>query len=323
MFHALLPAIPLIAAVLATPPKPAFDEQAFDFGRVVRGLAVVHEFVMRNDGTVPLVVSRITMTTPLVVSKVPGEIVPGASTRIPVRLDTTQLGGYFEGRILVFLAGTAEPEVLRFEGRVVESVEVSPRPAFYVGARRGEARQASLEIISHEPEPLAIHAVDYPPMRFTTRIETLDPGRRFRLTLIINPDGPGGRHRDVITVRTSSKNHPVLKIGANTYLRERVYAFPEEVDFGTVTARAAGALEHTVIVRSVEATGFHIRTASDIPFLTLRSERVSEADGYQLTVGIDAKAIRAGSLHGKLLIHTNDEEFPLLEVPVSGVILDR
>jgi hypothetical protein len=323
MFQALFAAIPLVLAVLALPPKPAFDADAFDFGRVTRGRAVDHEFVLINDGIEPLVVSKISMTTPLTVSKVPGEIAPGVSARIPVRLDTTRLRGYFEGRIFVFLAGCEEPEVLKFEGRVVDTVEVSPRAAFYLGARRGEARQASLEIINHEPEPLEIGGVDHAPGRFTTKIETLDPGRRYRITLTINPDGPGGRHRDVITVRTSSRNHPVLTIGANTNLRERVYAFPEEVDFGEVPARAVGALAQNVVVRSVGAADFQIRAVSDIPFLTLKSQRVPEIDGYQLTVGIDTTSVRAGPLRGKLLIRTNDEEFPLLEVPVSGLVLDR
>lgn len=323
MRQALIAALSLSAALLASQPKAAFDDRAFDFGRVFRGSSVVHEFVLRNKGTVPLAVSKISMTTPLVCVRVPGEIAPGAQAQIPLRLDTNTLRGRFEGRIFVVLAGTSEPEVLTFEGTVIESVEVSPRPAFFLGARRGEARQASLEIINHEPQPLTINAVEHATGLFTTKIETLDPGQRYRLTLIINPNGPGGRHRDVITVKTSSKNHPVLTISANTYVRERVYAFPEDVDFGAVPAVAAGALMQTVIVRSVGAAGFEIQAASDIPFLTVKSEKASEADGYQLTVGIDPKRVTAGALHGKLLIHTNDKDFPLLEVPVSGLILNR
>jgi hypothetical protein len=57
---------------------------------------------------------------------------------IRVRLDTSGLRGHFPGRIKVFLNDASLPEAdLSFEGQIVPLIEVSPAPAFFVGARRG------------------------------------------------------------------------------------------------------------------------------------------------------------------------------------------
>lgn len=327
---ALLVPIAGVLLIAAEPPKIAFSETTFDFGKAIRGTPVMHNFKVRNLGAATLGVTKISMTPPLVALEVPDRIVPGAEATIPFTLDTAQVRGLFEGRVLVFFAGSAQPEVLRFEGRVVETIEVSPRPAFFLGSRRGEARQASLDIINHEAEPLAIEAVEHATERFTTKLQTLEPGRRYRLTMMINPDGPGGRHREVITLKTGSKSHPLLSIAANTYLRERVYAFPEVVDFGAVavsqiraTPGSSDALSQIIMVRQAGGNAFEIKLSSDLPFLSLKSERTPEGDGYQLSVSLIAQRVKPGAIHGRISIETNDAEFPSMVVPVSGFLLDR
>ncbi len=112
------------------------------------------------------------------------------------------------------------------------TIELSPQPAFFVAGQRGRSNRAGIEIVNHEPVPLRIEKIEHPVERFTTQLETMKPGQRYRLTLALKPDGPGGRAADTILMRTSSKRMPVLKVAANTYLYERVHAFPDVVDFG-------------------------------------------------------------------------------------------
>ncbi|HXH84265.1 MAG TPA: hypothetical protein VNN07_15280 [Candidatus Tectomicrobia bacterium] len=77
-----------------------------------------------------------------------------------VTLDTSRLHGPYDGYVELALNDPARPGV-RFivEGRVVPPVEVSPRAAFFVAARRGEPREATLEVVNHEAEPLRIESV--------------------------------------------------------------------------------------------------------------------------------------------------------------------
>lgn len=218
---------------------------------------------------------------------------------------------------------------LAFNGRVISTVEVSPRPAFFIGAVRGEARQASLEIVNHESHPLRIGGIEHSTTRFTTRLETLEEGQRYRLTLALKPDGPGGRRSEPIVVRTSSKNHPRLTITANTYLRQRVYAFPDEVDLGALplaeirkNPAALKSLVQTVALHQVGGKDFRLTARATVPFLRLGTERGEQGDRYEIKVSLADAELRPGPIRGSIVIETNDREFPKLNLPVSGYLLE-
>src|SRR3989454_12763025 len=214
--------------------KAVFSEARFEFGEVLSGAVVEHDFVLSNPGSAPMLIEKVSMTTPLLVTQMPHEVAPGAEGKIHFKLDTVNLEGEFEGTILVFLNDPALPQAsLTFAGRVVPAIELSPRPAFFVAGQRGPGNRAAIEIVNHESEPLTIEKIEHPTERFTTQLETLKRGQRYRLTLALKPDGPGGKTSDIILMRTSSKRMPVLKVGANTYLYEKVHTFPDVVEFGT------------------------------------------------------------------------------------------
>lgn len=88
-------------------PKALFPEEGFEFGQVLSGTLVEHDFIVRNTGSLPLLIQKVSMTTPLLATRIPHEIAPGAEGRIHFKLDTTNLAGKFEGAILVFLNDAA------------------------------------------------------------------------------------------------------------------------------------------------------------------------------------------------------------------------
>lgn len=320
---------PLSVALSAEAPKAVIPEARFAFGKVMQGTAIEHEFILRNEGTAVLRISGIRLTAPLVLGRMPAHIEPKAEVRLRFQLDTSKLSGPFEGQILISLNDPALPETrLFFEGQVVPPIELSPRPAFFVAARRGELRQTTIEIINHEPEPVQINSVEHPKERFATKLETIEEGRRYRLTLILNPDGPGGKKTETITVKTSSRSAPLLKIPANTYLRERVYAFPDEVDLGSLRLTDIKAqpdllqrTAQTLMVYQWGGSDFRVKLRTDLPMLDLKWERGPKGDRYQATVTLIGEKLQAGPIKGSIIIETNDPEFPSLTVPVSGFIL--
>ena len=201
-------AISAVSAVSARSgaPKAVVPVARFEFGEVLSGAVVECDFIVKNEGGAPLVIQRVAMTAPLVVTRMSREVAPGAEGTIHFRLDTANLAGTFRGVIVVFLNDPALPEAsLAFEGTVVPAIEVSPLPGFFVAGLRGRGGQKAIEIVNHESEPLQLEKVEHLTERFTTQLETLEPGRRYRLTLHLRPDGPGGKSTGTILLRTSSK----------------------------------------------------------------------------------------------------------------------
>jgi Protein of unknown function (DUF1573) len=329
-------AILLLAAALSSPvaaapdsPRATVSHTDFQFGRVLSGPALVHEFVLRNNGVTPLRVLRIQLTTPLVVTKMPAVVAPGTEAPIDVKLETSGLRGLFTGTIQILLEGSELPEItLTIAGEIVPLVEISPAPAFFLGARRGENRHASVDIINHAAEPLRIVEVSHSQDKFTTTLETLEEGQRYRLTMFLKPDGPGGKQSESIVLRTSSQSAPTVTIAANTYLRERVYTFPDAVDFGVLSLgsiqRDPGLLDaftQRLMVYQFGGTDFVIRLRDGLPQLRVTPERGPQGDRYQNTVALVREQLRVGTIRGSIVFATNDSQFREVVVPVVGTII--
>jgi hypothetical protein len=311
-------------SVTSNRPNTAFSEARFDFGEVLSGVMVEHEFALRNEGSAPVVIEKVSMTPPLLVTQMPHAVPPGGEGKIHFKLDTTSLEGKFDGAILFSLNDPALPQSgLAFSGFVIPPIELSPRPAFFVAGQRGQLGQAIIEIVNHESSPLRLEKIEHPMERFTTKLETLKPGQRYRLTLALKPDGAAGRASDIILIRTSSKRMPVLKVGANTYLYERVHTFPDVVDFGTWSDSDANRTPMVLMIHQEGGTDFKVQLSTDVPGLSLKSERGPKGDRYQVELNLVSEKNRAGPITGSIFIDTNDREFQRVVVPVRAQIVDR
>ena len=304
----------------ANAPQAVLRETVFDFGEVVRGRRVEHEFTIGNAGSAPLMIHKAAMTPPLRIERMPAQVPPGGSAALRFVLDTGRVAGRFEGQVILFLNDGRLPEVrLAVEGNVVNVVEVAPIPAFFVAAARGERKEQALEILNHDATALKIEAVQHPPGRFTSRLETVAAGQRYRLTVAVRPDAAAGRSTDAIEVRTSNASRPVVRIPVNLWIHERVYAFPEAVDLGTVPASVLDPAE-TVMVYQAGGKDFRATARTDLPGVDLLMERGREGDRYQLTVRLRRGKTHRGPIKGVIWVETNDREFPRVAVPVTGMV---
>ena len=314
------------------PAKPAEEDpfaERFDFGAAGTEAPVEHTFMFKNEGTEALEIANVQMSPPLVVTRMSARVAPGETGRVTVRLGTPREVGEFKSPVVVKFKGNTAPEkVFWVVGRIVaELIEMEPYGAFFVAVPRGETKQTSIEIINHAEEPLEIRQVEPGSARYTTELETLEPGKRYRLTLTLKGEGPGGKQQDYITVVTSSPTQPFLRIQANTYIKERVYTFPDALDFGTIQPYALKSkpnmipfLHQTLMVYQVGGKNFQVSASTDIPFLQLAPAASSMGDRYQIEVRVVPEKLQRGTYNGHILIVTNDPEFPRLEVPVRAVV---
>jgi hypothetical protein len=324
--------LPLLCAgaLAADGPRARVAQTEVDFGRVPRDAPIRQEFRISNVGTAPLRIERVLLTPPLRMAGMRAEIAPGADATLQVALDPAKLSGRFEGNIVIFTNDPAAPEIaLSIGGEVIPPIELTPVPAFFLAGVRGQDAVSWIDIVNHEAWPIELEAPQHSPMCFTSHIETIEPGWRFRLWIALKPDGPVGKHQEDITLATSSKALPVLSIPADTLLRERVYTFPDAVDLGALPRSAIRANPdlprqnaQVLMVYQNGGRDFRITAASDIPGLSIKTERAASGDRHQLTIALDAaQPLTAGTIRGNIVIETNDPEFPMLRVPVSGALL--
>ncbi len=57
--------------------------------------------------------------------------------------------------------------------------------------------------------------------------------------------------------------------------------------------------------------------------LRIKALRGPQGDRYQATIELISEMVRVGPINGKIVIRTNDPDFPEIAVPVSAFIMDR
>ena len=312
-------------------PKATIAESTFKFGKAVRGTVVEHEYVVRNEGSKALSIKNVVMSIPLKVLKMPASVPAGGEGLLKFSLDTAQVGNFYEGVIVVTTDDPAQPEIqLQFDGNIISTVEVSPMPAFYISSQRGEAKEATVEIISHEQDPLRIEKIESPSKLFTVDVQTVEEGKRYSVVLRMSPTAPLGKNNEVIKVHTSSVRSPVIQIGAHTFVRDRVYTFPQTVDFGQIrlnelrTAKETPdwAVQRLMVYESDRTGDFEVQLSSDLGFVKTMTQRAPTGDRYQVFISLDADKLKAGTFKGTLQISTNDSLVKKLAVPISGTVVE-
>lgn len=217
---------------------------------------------------------------------------------------------------------------LLFAGRAAAAaVDVLPYPAFFVSTPRGVEKTATLQVVNREKEPVEISVAEQP-AGVKVSIEPVEPGRKYRLSLTVPADAPAGRKSEHLSLKTTSAARPLVRVGVNTLVRERVYTFPDAVDLGSLRRNQlpeAGAppnvLSQTLMVYQSGGNDFQVQAESDIPGLEVRAERGPKGDRVQLTLQLTRPTAAAGPIVGTLRLRTNDPAFPLVRVPVHGRIL--
>ena len=212
----------------------------------------------------------------------------------------------------------------------VEGIEYKPLPAIFAVAARGEVKEVAMELTNRRPEELELGDAVTDSDRFTARVETLELGRRYRVVVTLKGEGPVGKREEMLEIQTNFVDAPVLRIPVNSRIRERVYTFPETVFMGRFplseiagNSQMAQSRAQTLMVYRKGMPGFEIKATSDIPYLTIESERSSDGDRWENTIFYDAEKATAGEIKGKIFIETNDPSMPKLEVPIWGDLQDR
>src|SRR5262245_12114379 len=141
-------------------------------------------------------------------------------------------------------------------------------------------------------------------------------------------EAPAGRATDEINLVTTSRNHPFLKVQANTNVNERVYAFPGEVDFETINVSLLKARIETPSSFFQSLTVYQnggsdcqiLSVETDVPCLRLTTKQGLLKDRGAIGIDIIPEKLKAGWVKGSIVIATNDPQFRQLVMPVKALV---
>jgi len=221
----LSPAGLLVIYFLTMAPGPLagqeikFANSVHDVGRLKAGKIVEYDFGFTNTGDSLLVVSNVqTSCGCTTAGSWTKKIEPGKAGLIPIRLNSSRIGGPINVSIRVTSNDRLQPSVvLKLQGNVFENIEARPRFALFVlpGDLSSNAVRV-LDITNNTGEPVSLGPPIINDTNFTAEIKTNEPGRDYQLIVHLESPPLPGRPQGLITIRTSCKTQPILAISVIT-----------------------------------------------------------------------------------------------------------
>ena len=308
-------------------PKAVADDLSWDFGRVESGIALEHKFALRNTSSAPLRIENVQISGKEVKARIPQSIPPGETGELTARIDTQDIAGPWQWRIVLQTNDETRPVVTyNIAAYVYAPLEVDPLQLFF-SLYDDETAAKDITITNHQDAPLAITGVEKKGSHFMATLSTVEAGRKYRLRVTVPESVEPGRYLEAVRLQTDDPKHPALQVGVNVFVKRDVYAAPESVSFGQVTMQQArnpnaiGLLTQTLLVKK-RAGDFAITgVETNIPFLSIQKTPSARAGTFRVDIGLSAEGLKPGEFHGEIQIKTDAPGFPKLIVPVTGEIM--
>ena len=320
----------LPARAQAMTPKVEVGETRYDFGAVSPGTVVKKTFVIRNQGSAPLVIRRADISQPNLRLRVTQEIAPGAVADLELAWDTSRVTGDLEGQAVLHVNDPRTPRLaFTLAGIVVSPIDVLPVPAFYLSQFQGDSVAQEITIRNNQERALTITRVEPQGTHFSAALEPLEPGKTFRLTATGAASAPAGRYQEHVIVHTDDPNRPRLRVEVNLLVKPAVFVTTDAIEFGQISLRSLrlnpsslDLLSQSFLVTRRQGALRILRMESDVPFLRLSAEQGTDSTTVRVDVGLDLASLTLGTYQGRLRVFTDDKEFPELVVPVQAAVIE-
>ena len=306
------------------PAAPALSPDTnFDFGQVVQGKTIDYAFTVRGDSSRELRIREVRACELCAVTAVDSVVPRAGAAKVTLAIDTKNIRGPLDAIARVYFTDSARTPVrLRLKGKVVWPVEFEPQSRVYFFVVKGEKAEGAIVVQNNEPQPLKIGSVTSSNPLFHAAIRTLEEGRRYRVTISLDPSITVGKHDGRITLATDNPKYPAIPLHAFAQVRDIVATDPSKVDYGLTSLgniKRVSVRSREILVTKSGSKDFVVKRATvDLPFMEVEVEPHKRGESAIVTVRINPDRAKKGEFKGTLLIETNDAAFPVIRLPITG-----
>lgn len=308
-------------------PQTLAPETAYDFGTVKQGTKVAHGFAIHNSTPVPVTIQGLEFSMPGMTARFAPLIAPGLDRNIAIEWDTSRVAGEIEGQAIVhFVDKSRAPVTLRLTGVVQARLEILPFPAIFLTAFRGEDSERRLRIVNHQEQPAVISLSQPSSEHFTATLTELERGRIYEVVAKVSTAVLPGRYDEELSLSINAPKIAKLTIPVHLFVKSDIYANPDVVDLGSVSAdrmhdnpAIREGLSQTFLVKKRQGVFAITKITSDLDALDLKKDPPEgNSSTYRIDVALNTQKIKTGKLAGYIEIDTDDKDFPRIKVPVTG-----
>jgi len=302
-------------------PTIRFDSLVFDFGRVMTGETVKHDFYFTNTGSQALV---LTAVQPQCGCTTAGEwtrqVKPGAAGVIPLQFNTINYDTAVTKTIHVACNDPVAPSVsLQLKGVVWKAIEIYPTTVMLRLLSKAPLATATVRITNTLDQPLLLCEPECANPMFGARLQTNYPGREY-FVFVSNTVALPAREMPAqittLTLRTSLTNMPVLSLTAYAQVTPDLSVFPRQIMLPPAPIPANQLDRYIVVVNN----STNPITISDMA-ISSKDPRVSaqlRQDAAQFNITLSFPPDFAATPGEPLFFtaKTSDPEFPEIKLPI-------
>jgi hypothetical protein len=325
----------LLLTLLAVLPSPAFaadplsrlmkgpvirfDQRTVDFGRIPQHASRAQTFTLRNEGTEPLRILKVTPDCGCTVAEPADTVIaPGASTTLRVVFSSGEYEGDLRKVVILETNDPAEPRVdLLLLVHVAPEVQISERVLDFGPVRRGGTPVLTTILKAEPGVPFTVRT----PVGAEELVEwkvvqdpPTGPGA-WKVEARIRSDAPFGRFNVRVEIPYGHPNKKSDHISVRGFIHAYFRPVDAAINFGSLTA--GGVLTRTLRLKADGPAEYLITAARpSAPYLTTSLKR--DGDDYLLTVILAAKDPMR--MRETVRLETTDPEQPELIIDVRGTV---
>jgi hypothetical protein len=298
-------------------PRIQFADPIYDFGRAQAGDLVKYTFIYTNTGDQTL---EVTAVQPSCGCTTAGDwtrkAAPGETGKVAIQFNSAN----FNGPVLKTISVTSNDKqrpvtVLQLKGTVWKPIELVPQYTVINVPPDATSASATIRILNHTDDPLAIHSLECTTKSFSVALVTNQPGKEYTVTLHSATELNIGNIQGKVMAKTSSTKTPTLEIPFWVNVQPVITVAPPRISLPQTPLKAKAPATLTIQNNSTNALALHDATANvpgvDVVLKEVQAGRLFSAvvtfpEGYETPIGKPVE----------IVIKSNQPRMPEVKVPV-------
>lgn len=300
------------AAPIIMSPEPVFD-----FGERDSEEKVSHDFIVKNTGDEPLQITDVKTTCGCTVAKPEvNTLAPGAETKVGVTFNLKGKQGPQDKKITVLTNDPATPQYfLELKGTALALIMMEPNMLNFGRIADNEPHSLSTTIKTNKEgytfELKEVTVEGAVPVQ--TAVETITPGKEYKITATTNPNLMPGSISGGITIATSEPTRPTMQVKVYGHVMGALTVQPNFIRLQTSSDPEAARQTQYLQVLPGRTKEFELLEVV-VPIPGMTAELIKRKDNdYHIKL---SNMPTDNSLKGKeLIVRTNLPDSPEIRIP--------
>ncbi len=293
-------------------PRAVCDEPLLSFGKKSDFERFRHTFIVKNTGDLTLKIADVSSTCGCAKVKVSSKTVPpGETSNIDVEIILAGYRGMLDKHVSLKTNDPENPVLkLYMRGEVIPSLAIEPRHLFF---RKLDLTKSALlsSSITYNVKTQFLGSVESDADFLEVSLETLEPGRKYRVTAKTLPPLSAAHSRATVFVK-DTQGRRLFTIPVWLQMESKLHVAPVSI---TVFGTAHGPCVKQVVVRKGTVTQFKIKSAkvsgTDIQV------SIHPLKNYGYRIQLDNITPSSELNRKKLVIETDVKGMERIVVPIS------